>query len=186
MRGDRKFPALTAAINGLPVAAIDTALVLKALEPVWREKPETASRARGGIESVLSWASAREFRSGENPARWRGHLDKLVPARSKVARVKHHDAVPYAQMPGFMAELRERVGLSGRALEFTNLTAARTGEAIGAQWRECDLVGKLWTIPAERMKAGREHRVPLSDRSGEGGPPCLGPRQGLGSSYGGF
>jgi integrase len=163
-RGKREYPALTAVLNDLPIAAIDTALVMKALEPVWRKTPETASRARGRIEAVLSWATAREYRTGDNPARWRGHLDKLLPARSKVARVKHHDAIPYAEMPDFVATLRKRDGISARALEFTILTAARTGEAIGAKWREFDLSAKLWAIPAERMKAGREHRVPLSER----------------------
>jgi len=164
-RGPRIYPALTAAINDLPITAIDTSLVLKVLEPVWQEKPETATRARGRIESVLSWATARELRKGENPARWRGHLDKLLAAKSKLARTKHHDAVPYAEIPGFANELREKAGVSARALEFTILTAARTGEVIGARWAEFDLGGMLWIVPAERMKSGREHRVPLSDRA---------------------
>jgi integrase len=140
---------------------------LKVLEPIWQEKPETATRARGRIESVLSWATARELRKGENPARWRGHLDKLLAAKSKLARVKHHDALAYTEVPTFMADLRGRGGISARALEFTILTAARTGEAIGARWSEFDLSAKLWTVPAERMKAGKEHRAPLSDRAVE-------------------
>jgi integrase len=138
--------------------------VLKVLEPIWSKTPETASRVRGRIESVLNWATVREFRKGENPARWRGHLDKVLPQRSKVREVKHHDAVAYAYMPAFMDELRKRQGVSARALEFAILTAARTGEAIGARRDEFDLEAKVWTVPAERMKAGREHRVPLSGR----------------------
>jgi integrase len=166
-RGERKYPALTAAINDLPVDAIDTALVLKVLEPIWQEKPETANRARGRIESVLSWATVRGHRAGDNPARWRGHLDQLLPGRSKIARVKHHDAVPYADMPGFMGALRDKSAISARALEFTILTAARTGETIGARWSEFDLLTKLWIVPPERMKGGKEHRAPLSDRAVE-------------------
>jgi len=164
-RGDRRYPAATAAINDLPVAAIDTGLVLKVLEPMWTKTPETASRIRGRIESVLDWAKVRDYRTGENPARWRGHLDEVLPSRAKVQKVQHHSAVPYSEMPDFMAELRAKAGVSARALEFTILSAARTGETIGAQWREFDLNAKLWTIPADRMKAGKEHRVPLSDRT---------------------
>jgi integrase len=146
----------------LPVSSIDTGLVLKALEPIWATKPETAGRVRGRIEAVLDWTTARGYRTGENPARWRGHLDKLLPARSKVRRVKHHAALPYVELPAFLGSLREQDGASARALEFTILTGARTNESIGAQWSEFDLSGKVWTVPAERMKAGREHRVPLS------------------------
>jgi integrase len=152
-------------IGGLSVQAIDTALVLKVLEPIWTTKPETAGRVRGRIESILDWAKARGYRAGENPARWRGHLDKLLPGRSKVRRVEHHAALPYAELPGFLVSLREQEGIAARALEFAILTAARTGEVIGARWSEMDLVGKNWTLPAARMKAGREHRVPLSDRA---------------------
>jgi integrase len=151
-------------IGGLPVAAVDTALVLKAIEPIWAAKPETAGRLRGRIEAVLDWARARGFRHSENPARWRGHLDKLLPARRKVKRVKHHAALPFAEIPAFMAELRTREGVSARALEFAILTATRTGETINARWSEIDTAGKIWTIPAERMKRDREHRVPLSAR----------------------
>jgi integrase len=145
-----------------PVQAIDTGFVMRAVEPIWTAKPETASRVRGRIESVLDWATARNYRQGENPARWRGHLENLLPARSKVRRVEHHAALPYAEIGAFMAELRARDGVAARALEFAILTAARTGEVIGATWAEFDLQDRLWTIPAERMKAGREHRVPLS------------------------
>ena len=164
-RGSLKFPALTRAINDLPVAAIDTAAVLKVLEPIWYTTPETASRVRGRIERVLAWATVAEYRSGDNPARWTGNLKELLPATSKVAKVEHHDAVPYAEMPAYMAALREKKGGSARALEFTILTAARTAETTGARWSEIDLIAKVWTIPAERMKADREHRVPLSDRA---------------------
>ena len=153
------------AIGALSVAAIDTALVLKTIEPIWGTKPETAGRLRGRIEAVLDWARARGFRHGENPARWRGHLDKLLPARRKIARVKHHAALPFAEIPAFMSELRARAGISARALEFAILTATRTSETVNARWSEIDTTAKLWTIPAERMKAGREHRVPLSARS---------------------
>ena len=163
-RGRTVFPAVTAAINNLPVAEIDTPLVLKVLEPIWREKTETATRVRSRIELVLSWAAAREYRKGENPARWRGHLQTMLPAPGKIARVEHHRAVPYREIGEFMAALRERQGVSARALEFTILTAVRTSEAIEARWSEFDLAEKVWTIPAERMKAGREHRVPLSAR----------------------
>jgi integrase len=153
------------AIGSLPVQAIDTALVFKCLEPIWRTKPETASRVRGRIESVLDWAKVRGYRTGENPAHWRGHLDHLLPARSKVRRVEHHAALPYAELPGFLVALREQQGIAARALEFTILTAARTGEVIGARWSEFDLLDKAWTVLAERMKASREHRVPLSARA---------------------
>lgn len=150
-------------IGALPVASIDTPLVLKVVEPIWATKPETASRLRGRIEAILDWARARDFREGENPARWRGHLDKLLPPRAKVRRVEHHAALPYADLPQFMCALREREGTAARALEFAILTAARTGEVIGAHWDEIDLGNALWIVPASRMKGGREHRVPLSD-----------------------
>ena len=149
----------------LSVAAVDTGFVLKALEPIWNAKPETAGRVRGRIEAVLDWAKARGYREGENPARWRGHLDKLLPNRRKVRRVRNHPAMPYSELPVFMSELRLRDNMSARALEFTILTAARTAETIGARWSEIDLTAATWTIPAERMKAGKEHRVPLSARA---------------------
>jgi integrase len=149
-------------VGKLPVQAVDTGLVLKALEPIWRSKPETASRLRGRIEAILDWAKVREFRSGENPARWRGHLDHLLPAKSKVRQVKHHAALPYGQIGAFMAGLRDQPGGAARAFEFLILSATRSGETLGAIWNEFDLAARLWTIPAGRMKAGREHRVPLS------------------------
>ena len=145
----------------LPVAAVDVGLVLKVLEPIWEDKNETASRLRGRIESILDWAKVRKYRDGENPARWRGHLDKLLP--SKVRKVEHHAALPYAEMPAFMVSLRDQKGVAARALEFTILTAARTGETLGARWAEID--GDVWTVPAGRMKGGREHKVPLSPRA---------------------
>jgi integrase len=152
-------------IGALPVPVIDTALVLKVLEPIWTAKPETAGRVRGRIEAILDWAKVRGYRTGENPARWRGHLDKLLPARSKVRKVEHHAALPYAEVPGFLVSLREQEGTAARALEFAILVAARTGEVVGARWGEVDLLDKTWTLPAARMKAGREHRVPLSARA---------------------
>lgn len=154
-------------LGDLPVAAINTGMVLQILEPIWTAKPETAGRVRGRIESVLDWAAARGYRQGENPARWRGHLDKLLPRRSKVAKVKHHAALPYAELPEFAENLRKQGGVAARALEFVILTAARTGEAIGARWDEIDLAAGVWTVPGERMKGGREHRVPLSARAVE-------------------
>src|SRR5262245_14678488 len=138
-------------IGGLSVHAIDTTLVLKVLEPIWTTKAETAGRVRGRMESVLDWAKARGYRAGENPARWRGHLDKLLPVRSKVRRVEHHAALPYAELPGFLVSLREQEGIAARALEFAILTAARTGSAIGARWSEMDLLDNTWTLPATRM-----------------------------------
>jgi integrase len=152
-------------IGRLPVQAVDTALVLRVLEPIWRKKPETASRLRGRLESILDFAKASGYRDGENPARWRGHLDKLLPARSKVREVEHHAALPYAKLAAFLYPLREQEGIAARALEFLILTAARTGEVIGARWNEIDLLDKIWTVPASRMKAHREHRVPLSPRA---------------------
>ena len=146
----------------VPVADVATEHVLAALEPIWREKPETAARVRGRIESVLHYAKARGWREGENPATWRGHLVKLLPSRAKVAPVQHHAALPWAEIGTFMAALRLQPGLAARALEFTILTAARSGETLGARWSEIDVAGKTWTVPAARMKAKREHRVPLA------------------------
>jgi integrase len=162
-----QWPATLAAyaypvLGELPVAAVDTGFVMKAVEPIWTEKPETASRVRGRIESVLDWARARGYRDGENPARWKSHLSNLLPARSKVRRVEHYAALPYAELPKFLGELRRRDSTAALALEFAILTAARTGEVLGATWAEIDLANHLWVIPAARMKAGREHRVPLS------------------------
>lgn len=151
-------------IGDLAVADVETSHVMKIIEPMWTSKTETASRVRGRIESILDWATVRHFRQGENPARWRGHLDKLLPAKSKVQKVRHHEAMPYAEVPAFMAELLEHDSISARALEYTILTAARTSETIGARWPEINTKAKLWTVPADRIKAGREHRVPLSGR----------------------
>ncbi len=149
--------------GALPVQAVDVGLVMMAVEPIWATKPETAGRVRGRIESILDWATARGYRQGENPARWRGHLENLLPARSKVRRVEHHAALPYPEIGAFVIELRQQEGVAARALEFAILTAARTGEVIGARWDEINIAARLWTIPAERMKAAKEHRVPLSD-----------------------
>ena len=146
----------------LPVASIDTAQVMKVIEPIWTTKTETATRVRGRIESVLEWATVRGYREGENPARWKGHLDHLLPKRSKVATVHHHPALAYSDAPAFMADLRREEGIAAQALEFLILTACRTNEVIGACWNEFDLAEKIWTVPAVRMKAGKEHRVPLS------------------------
>ncbi|MGE8127727.1 tyrosine-type recombinase/integrase [Methylobacterium sp. NPDC080182] len=137
--------------------------VLQALEPIWKTKTETATRLRGRIEAVLDWARVRGYRDGENPARWRGHLDKLLPAPTKIQKVKHHRAIPADGIAAFMAELRQREGVAARALEFVTLTAARSGEVRGATWAEIDRKAKVWTVPADRMKAGREHCVPLTD-----------------------
>jgi integrase len=153
------------ALGELPVAAIDTALVMKVLEPIWLAKPETAGRVRGRMEAVLDWAAARNYRTGDNPARWRGHLDKLLPSRRRLARVNHHAALAARDLPAFMVELHGQAGISARALEFAILTAGRTGEVIGATWGEIDMSGRIWTVPAERMKGGRTHRVPLCERA---------------------
>lgn len=147
----------------LPVAEIDTGLVVKCLSPIWESKTETASRLRGRIESVLGWATTSGYRSGENPARWKGHLDNLLATISKSSRTKHHPSLPWQRIGAFMSALRAREGVSARAVEFAILTACRSGEVRGAKWTEFDTIGKVWTIPAERMKAKREHEVPLSD-----------------------
>jgi integrase len=146
----------------IAVGEIETGFVLKALEPIWTVKPETASRVRGRIESVLDWAAARGYREGDNPARWRGHLQSLLPKVEKLKRVRHHAALPYSEAAEFVIKLRQQGGVAARALEFTILTGARTGEVIGAVWDEIDLSASVWIIPAERMKGEREHRVPLS------------------------
>jgi integrase len=152
-------------IGALPVQKIDTALVTKVLEPIWLKRPETATRVRGRIERILDWAKARDFRQGENPARWRGHLDKLLPDQSKISRVTHHAALPYGEIPAFMAELRGRKSISARCLELTILTALRTSEVIGARSGEIDFEARVWTVPGSRMKAGKEHKIPLSQRA---------------------
>jgi integrase len=150
-------------IGTLPVQTVDIGLVLrKVLEPIWTTKPETASRVRQRIEKILDFAKVCGYRDGENPARWRGHLDNVLPARSRVREIEHLAALPYAKLPAFLVNLRTREAIAARALEFLILTAARTGEVIGARWNEIDLLDKTWTVPAARMKAHREHRVPLS------------------------
>ena len=148
-------------LRTIPVDRIETADVLAALKLIWAKLPETASRLRGRIERVLDAAKAKGFRKGENPARWRGHLDQLLPKRQKLTR-GHHAAMPFADVPAFISDLRERDAVSALALEFTIFTAARSGEVRGATWAEVDLANAVWTVPASRMKAGREHRVPLS------------------------
>ena len=145
-----------------PVADIGTSHVMAALEPIWTKTPETASRVRARIESVLDYARARDWRTGENPARWRGHIANMLPRAAKIAKVEHHAALPWREIGAFVDDLRKRPAVAARALEFTVLTAARTGETLGAQWSEIDINAKLWTVPAHRMKAGRQHRVPLS------------------------
>lgn len=150
--------------GAMPVSQIETSHVLGALEPIWGAKPETASRVRGRIENVLDAAKVEGLRTGENAARWRGHLEHLLPKPGKLLR-GHHIALPYAETPAFMAELRERGAIAARALEFTILTVARSGEVLGATWGEIDLGKAEWTIPALRMKAGKEHTIPLSLRT---------------------
>jgi integrase len=150
-------------LGKLPIAAIDTGLVLKVIEPIWQDKTETANRTRGRIEAVLDWATVRGYRAGDNPARWKGHLAEVLPARGQIAPHVHHRALPFADAPAFMAQLPAREGIAPQALQFLILTAARTNEVIGARWPEIDLKEKVWTVPAGRMKGHREHRVPLSD-----------------------
>lgn len=153
--------------GGLLVRHVELAHVLAILEPIWTTKTETAKRLRGRIEQVLDWAAARGHREGSNPARWRGHLDKLLPPPSKVTRVEHRAALPIREAPAFMRLLRIAEGMGARALEFVVLTAARSGEVRGAVWDEIDLREAVWTVPGNRMKAGKEHRVPLSQAAVE-------------------
>ncbi len=149
-------------VGNLSVAEVDTGLVLRILEPIWKTKTETASRLRGRIESVIDWAAVRSLRTGDNPARWKGHLDKLLPKPSKITTSKHFAALPYKEIPQFMQQLRKQQGIGAAALDFAILTASRSGEVRGALWSEIDLNERIWTIPGERMKAGHEHRVPLT------------------------
>ena len=151
-------------MGDIPVAEIETSHVLAVLEPIWKAKPETANRVRGRIEAVLNSAKARGQRNGENPAAWRGHLQMILPARAKLTR-GHHEAMPYSEVPAFMGQLREATATSAKALEFAILTAARTGEVLGMTWTEVDLAAGVWTVPADRMKAGKPHRVSLSLRA---------------------
>ena len=151
-------------LRSRPVNEIGTDAVLAVLKPLWQTKPETASRLRGRIEAVLDAAKAQRHRSGENPAAWRGHLAHLLPKRGKLTR-GHHAAMAYRDVPEFMGELRERDAIAALALEFCILTATRSGEVLGARWSEIDLEARVWTVPAGRMKAAREHRIPLSERA---------------------
>ena len=152
-------------IGSFSVASIDTALVLRVLEPVWAKKNHVGQRLRERIEAVLEFAKSMGLREGENPARWKGHLKNMLPMANRTSRTKHHAALPFKQMPEFMAELRAVAGIAARALEFTILTAARTGEARFARWSEFDLDGRVWAIPGERMKGDKDHRVPLSHQT---------------------
>lgn len=149
-------------IGALPVAAIDTSMVMKVLSPIWHTKTETATRLRGRIESILDWATVNTYRQGENPARWRGHLENLLAKPSKISKVVHFPALPWQEVGGFVAELRLQVGVAARAVEFTILTGTRSGDVRGATWSEINFDEAVWTIPAGRIKAEREHRVPLS------------------------
>ena len=152
-------------IGNLPVDQVELRHIVEILSPIWVTKTETATRLRARLEAVLAWAGASGFRKGENPARWRGNLDAVLAKPGKVARVEHHRALPFAQLPAFSKQLRKREGTSARALEFLILTAARSGEVRGATWEEIDLKDDIWNIPASRMKAGKEHRVPLAPRA---------------------
>jgi integrase len=150
-------------IGKLPVADVTLAHAVSILEPIWLSKTETAKRLRGRIEAVLAWATVSGYRTGDNVARWKGNLDAILPKPGKVAKVEHYKAVPFVEIGEFMVQLRQRKGIAARAVEFAILTAARSGEVRGARWSEIDLQAKTWIVPAERMKAHKEHRVPLSD-----------------------
>lgn len=152
-------------IGSTPVAEINTELVMKVLEPIWKTKTETASRVRQRIEAVLDYARVHDLRTGDNPARWKGHLAEVLPARSKVQKVQHQPSMPYGEVPTFLGRLRQQEGIAARALEFLILTGARSSEVTGATWDEFDLENAVWTIPGSRIKAGREHKVPLSLRA---------------------
>ena len=154
-------------IGRMPVADIGVTEVMRVLEPLWREKTETGSRVRGRIERVLDWAKVRGYRTGENPAQWRGHLDKLLPARRKVQKVKHHAAVAVDDLPAVYAKLADLNSMTALALRFAILTAARAGEVTGARWSEIDVEAEVWTVPSDRIKAGKTHRVPLSGEAME-------------------
>jgi integrase len=154
-------------LGSKPVAVVDADHIVEVLQSIWTTKNETASRLRGRIEAVLDWAAVMKYREGLNPARWRGHLDHALPKVSRLARIQHHAALPFAEVPEFIKDLRKEHGVAALALEFTILTAARTGEAIGATWDEIDKEARVWIVPGERMKAKREHRVPLSKRAME-------------------
>ena len=149
-------------IGDLPVDQLEVADIARVLSPIWAEKTETASRLRGRIEAVLAWATVSGHRSGDNPARWKGNLDALLPKPGKLAKTEHHGALALSEVADWFADLRQRDGMGARALEFLTMTAARSGEVRGATWQEIDLDAGMWTIPADRMKAGKEHRVPLT------------------------
>lgn len=152
-------------IGNMPVDMVELRHIVEILTPLWSEKTETATRLRMRIEAVLAWATASGFRKGDNPARWRGNLDAVLAKPGKLAKVKHHPSLPFEVLPAFIVDLRERDAITARVLEFAILTAARSGEVRGATWQEVDLDAAIWTIPAERMKSGKEHRVPLSTRA---------------------
>lgn len=154
-------------VGNMPVSDITVQHIVKILEPIWKTKNETAVRTRGRVEAVIAWARVMGFCEGDNPAKWTNNLDKLLPAPSEVRKVQHLASMPHAQVPEFVAKLRQQPGIAARALEFTILTAARTNETIGATWSEIDLDAATWTVPADRMKAGKDHVVPLSDRAVE-------------------
>lgn len=156
---DYVFPVF----GDLSVAAIDTTLVMKAIDPLWQEKTETANRVRSRVEQVLDYAKSRGYREGENPARWRGHIEHMLPRRSKAQPVEHYAALPYEDIPEFIAAIRQHEAVAARALEFLTLCASRSGEVIRARWSEVDIGKRLWVIPGSRMKSGQEHTVPLSD-----------------------
>jgi integrase len=151
-------------IGNLPVAVIDTGLILKIIEPIWQDQYQTASRVRGRVASVLDWATVRGFRTGGNPARWKGHLSEVLSAKGEFAKVTHHAALPYADVPLFMEQLSQHQGIAPRSMEFLILTATRTSEVLTARWAEFDFENRIWTIPASKMKARKLHRVPLTDR----------------------
>jgi integrase len=152
-------------IGSLSVAAIDVGQVLRCIEPHWHAKASTMNRTRGRIESVLDWASVRGYRTGDNPARWKGHLSEVLAAPGKIAKTEHHPALGYNELPEFMTKVAQQQGVAARALEFLILTATSSSETVNAVWSEFDLANKVWVVPAQRMKAGKEHRVPLSDRA---------------------
>ncbi len=153
--------------GNVSIQDVDTSLVMRVLDPIWTSKNETADRVRGRIERIIGWATVKKYRTGDNPARWRGHLDNLLAQRKKIRKVKHHSALPFEDLSDFMLSLRKIDSVSSLALEFTILTATRTSEALNAKWEEFNLVDRYWLIPAERMKAGEAHKVPLSDRAVE-------------------
>ena len=154
-------------IGSMPVDSIDTQHILKVLKPIWNTKTETASRVRGRIELILDYAEVQKWRTGSNPARWKGHLKSILPSPQKIVEVKHHKAMPYEELPTFLRDLKQMDGMGARCLEMAILTCLRTNECTGAKWSEIDLNKQLWTVPKERMKKGVEHRIPLSDKAME-------------------